>query len=94
MQKYMSHHYKFFNHKQCEYYPCHQIDEEKLNCLFCFCPLYVLKDCGGHYKMTGNMKDCSDCLFPHHIENYDYIIEKYKDLKDVICRIDNLKNNE
>ena len=23
----MSDHYKFFSHKQCEYYPCHQLDE-------------------------------------------------------------------
>ena len=55
----MSDHYKFFSHKQCEYYPCHQLDE--INCLFCYCPLYILKDCKGHYKMIGNIKDCSGC---------------------------------
>ena len=44
----MSDHYKFFSHKQCEYYPCHPLDE--INCLFCYCPLYILKDCKGNYK--------------------------------------------
>lgn len=76
----MSQHYKFFNHRQCEYYPCHDIDPEKLNCLFCFCPLYVLTDCGGNYQMIDNIKDCSQCLLPHHIENYDYIMQQYQKL--------------
>ena len=49
----MSDHYKFFSHKQCEYYPCHQLDE--INCLFCYCPLYILKDCKGNYKMIGDI---------------------------------------
>ena len=75
----MSDHYKFFSHKQCEYYPCHQLDE--INCLFCYCPLYILKDCKGHYKMIGNI-DSQFCnklhvlllqmqeqgLFSHHID--------------------------
>ena len=56
----MSDHYKFFSHKQCEYYPCHQLDE--INCLFCYCPLYILKDCKGNYKMIGDIKDCSGCI--------------------------------
>lgn len=76
----MSQHYKFFNHHQCEYYPCHQLEPEKLNCLFCFCPLYVLKDCGGNYKIIDQIKDCSDCLLPHHKENYDYIMQQYHKL--------------
>lgn len=76
----MSQHYKFFNHHQCEYYPCHQLEPEKLNCLFCFCPLYVLKDCGGNYKIIDQIKDCSDCLLPHRKENYDYIMQQYHKL--------------
>lgn len=76
----MSQHYKFFNHHQCEYYPCHPMDPEKLNCLFCFCPLYVLPECGGNYQMTGEIKDCSHCLLPHQIENYDYIMQQYQKL--------------
>lgn len=33
--------YKFFENKECEYYPCHK-DMESINCLFCYCPLYHL----------------------------------------------------
>ena len=64
----MSDHYKFFSHKQCEYYPCHQLDE--INCLFCYCPLYILKDCKGHYKMIG--KIVADVLY--HIKKKTMII--------------------
>ena len=38
----MSEFYKFFSHKQCEYFPCHKTDDpDNFNCLFCFCPLYL-----------------------------------------------------
>ena len=69
-------HYDFFQNRECEYFPCHKgINAERFNCLFCFCPLYVLADrCGGNYKYTDSgIKDCSDCLRPHLRENYDSI---------------------
>jgi len=73
----MGNNYKFFQNKKCEYFPCHKnIDEEKLNCLFCYCPLYTFKDCGGSYTMLNGIKDCSNCTLPHKVENYDYIINK------------------
>ncbi len=69
--------YKFFNNRECEYFPCHHVkDEEKFNCLFCYCPLYFLEDCGGNKKMISGIKDCSDCLIPHSENGYDYIIKK------------------
>ena len=89
----MSHNYQFFNHKECEYYPCHQMDREKLNCLFCFCPLYVLKDCGGNYQMKGDIKDCSHCILPHQRENYDYIMKRYQDIQKVVLDVDKDLNN-
>ena len=48
----MSENYKFFQNTKCEYFPCHKVENEKhFNCLFCFCPLYMLKDkCGGNFK--------------------------------------------
>lgn len=69
-------HYKFFQNTQCEYFPCHVCSKpEAFNCIFCYCPLYGKSDCGGKYKMLENgLKDCSDCLVPHH--NYDYVIDK------------------
>lgn len=72
-------HYKFFQNKECEFFPCHKLDEEKFNCLFCYCPLYMLKeDCGGNYTYLGNgIKDCSECTIPHiEDKGYDFIIKK------------------
>lgn len=68
--------YKFFENKECEYYPCHK-GIDKINCLFCFCPLYPQKNCGGNYIILENgVKDCSNCTFPHREENYGKVIEK------------------
>ncbi len=73
--------YKFFANKDCKYYPCHKGIEE-MNCLFCFCPLYLIKDCGGNYKLTDRgIKDCTNCIKPHIPENYDLIISKLKEGK-------------
>lgn len=67
--------YQFFTNKDCEYYPCHKA--EIINCLFCFCPLYPMKNCGGNFTIleSGN-KDCSNCLLPHTMQGYDYVIKK------------------
>jgi Zn-finger protein len=65
--------YKFFSNKACEYYPCHDIEED-INCMFCYCPLYFL-DCPGNYTETyRGLKDCSICVYPHKKESWDYII--------------------
>lgn len=50
----MSEHYKFFQNRECEYFPCHKTnDPEHFNCLFCFCPLYALGErCGGGLQYT------------------------------------------
>jgi len=49
-----------------------------LNCLFCFCPLYLMgKECGGNFTYTDEgVKDCSNCIIPHTEEGYDYILSK------------------
>ena len=66
--------YRFFTNRECEFYPCHKTD--RINCLFCYCPLYYL-DCGGHFKLTEQgLKDCSECLIPHQEGGYDYIVRK------------------
>lgn len=75
----MSFHYKCFSHRECEYYPCHKgADPDHFNCLFCYCPLYLLgRECGGEFKLLANgVKDCSDCQFPHRPENYEKVVEK------------------
>ncbi|MBE7018423.1 MAG: metal-binding protein [Ruminococcaceae bacterium] len=70
--------YKFFQNKECEWFPCHSTHTENFNCLFCFCPLHHILECGGNYKIIQNgIKDCSGCVIPH--KNYDYIISKLKE---------------
>ena len=72
--------YKFFENIHCEFYPCHKGLEE-VNCLFCYCPLYPVKNCSGNFQVLSNgWKDCSNCLFPHKRENYDKLIEKLKEV--------------
>lgn len=71
--------YSFFNHKDCECFPCHKTDNETdFNCLFCYCPLYALgRNCGGNPTyMENGIKNCSNCSFPHKKENYGLIQEK------------------
>ena len=83
-------HYKFFNHAACEFYPCHDMPAEDLNCLFCYCPLYCLgPDCGGNFRYMGedgDIKDCSACTVPHRRENYDYIMRQFERVKDIAAR--------
>ena len=86
MQELKTENYKFFQHKECEFFPCHETnDEENFNCLFCYCPLYALgENCGGNFRYTEDgTKDCSDCLVPHKRKNYQYIMNKFKDIVEV-----------
>ncbi|MFQ9309871.1 MAG: cysteine-rich small domain-containing protein [Paraclostridium sordellii] len=79
----MSENYKFFSNDKCEYFPCHKVNNpENFNCLFCYCPLYTLKEnCGGNFKYTSNgIKDCSSCLIPHNKNSHDYIMSKINDI--------------
>lgn len=72
-------HYAFFQNTECEYFPCHRIkDTQEFNCLFCYCPLYMIGDsCGGNAQYTINhIKDCSNCAFPHYKDNYEKVIRK------------------
>ena len=78
--------YKFFSNTKFEYFPCHKTnDPENFNCLFCYCPLYALKDkCGGNFRYTEKgIKDCTNCTLPHQRKNYDYIIGKFKEIVEI-----------
>ena len=68
----------FFQNRDCEYFPCHETSApEKFNCLFCFCPLYHLKEaCGGDYVYRGGLTDCTGCLYPHMPEHYGEILQR------------------
>ncbi len=79
--------YKYFQNRECEYFPCHTCDGEDFNCLFCYCPLYALgENCGGNFTYTENgIKDCSGCILPHRAKNYDYICGKFSEIAE-LCR--------
>lgn len=70
--------FRFFRNDKCIYLPCHEVkDIENFNCLFCYCPLYMMGDkCGGRFTMKSGIKDCSKCLIPHVPNGYDYINQK------------------
>ena len=79
-------HYKFFQNRECEYFPCHEgIKTEDFNCLFCYCPLYALgQNCSGNFHYLENgIKDCSKCLRPHCRESYDSIMCRMEDVLDL-----------
>ena len=63
----MNNSYRFFENKECKYYPCHKYEE--INCLFCYCPLYNTKECVSN-------QNCYDCLFPHLRSNYQKVVNK------------------
>ena len=74
--------YQFFRHRDCEYFPCHETDDiENFNCLFCYCPLYMLgENCGGSFNLKNGVKDCSQCIIPHKREHYGYITGKFSEI--------------
>ena len=82
-------HYDFFQHKQCEYFPCHAgADPETFSCIFCYCPLYALGErCGGNYRYTETgIKDCSGCLRPHRRENYEAMTKQMEGILELARR--------
>lgn len=84
--------YKFMQNKACEYFPCHKLKNEKeFNCLFCYCPLYTLKDqCGGHYVYLENgIKSCQACTKPHDKDAYEHVMKKMKELMQMGKRTHN-----
>lgn len=79
--------YDFFQHRECEYFPCHKgADPETFSCIFCYCPLYALGDrCGGDFKYTERgIKDCSDCLRPHRRENYTAVTKQLSMVMEMV----------
>ena len=77
----MENSYKFFENRDCRYYPCHENIKE-INCLFCYCPMYHLENCPGspqyREKDGKRLKICTNCTFPHKPENYGEVIARLK----------------
>lgn len=75
----MDHSHKYFRNSDCQYFPCHKVkDDAFFNCLFCFCPLYWLEDCGGNPSYTKGIKDCTGCTVPHKEGGYDHVLTRMK----------------
>lgn len=78
----MQNSYKFFQNRECEYFPCHKTDTpETFNCLFCYCPLYRKENCIGTpcYILDGKgqrIRDCSYCMTVHRPEMYEKVLEE------------------
>lgn len=88
--------YKFYSHRECEYFPCHKTNKpEEFNCLFCYCPLYMLGDkCGGNFRYTAKgIKDCSKCILPHvKDKGYDYVRNKMTEVLQTVKQTPSSKN--
>ena len=69
----------FFQNRDCEYFPCHKTANiENFSCLFCFCPLYPLPDCGGNpVYLPSGIKDCTNCTCPHM--DYNGVIQRLRE---------------
>ena len=81
-----SNNYSFFNHKECEYFPCHETAHpEEFNCLFCYCPLYTLgPNCGGNFTYTeSGIKNCKDCMVPHSKNGYEHVLSKFSQIAEL-----------
>ena len=76
----MKNSWKFFENRECEFFPCHEVDKRlPFNCKYCCCPLYHLEDCGGNFIiLDSGIKDCTHCLIPHH--DWEYIDDKLMEL--------------
>ncbi len=73
-------HSSYFLNRECEYYPCHDLPEESFSCMFCYCPLYDMENCGGTFTYTEKgVKNCRDCTFPHDRANYPKVLRKLKE---------------
>lgn len=80
--------YKFFQNKDCPYFPCHKkIKLENFNCLFCYCPLYYTRCFRKNVKFINNIKDCTNCTIPHLKQNYDKIIKYINEINKQISEI-------
>ncbi len=86
MEDWKNKHYSFCQNKECEFFPCHPTEHpEDFNCLFCYCPLYVLGDrcCGNFTYLENGFKDCSGCLVPHKRSNYGKIIDRFAEVAEL-----------
>lgn len=60
----MKNSYRFYCNKDCQYFPCHEVkNEDDFNCMFCYCPLYLLDDCKEIILITVELRTAQNVLF-------------------------------
>ena len=76
---------KFFNgeiregqNTDCEYFPCHEKQE---NCTFCYCPIYPCGDgaTNGKWITDKDVWNCKDCNWIHNDKAVDEILDFVKE---------------
>ena len=74
----MENSYKYFKNKDCKYFPCHKgLDD--FNCLFCYCPLYEMKNCPGNKRyIEKNGKPLRYVQTVHFRINRKIMIKSYR----------------
>ena len=75
----------FFANRDCRYFPCHTVeDPDSFNCLYCYCPLYMLGErCGGNFRYTKKgVKDCTNCTVPHRPDAAEYIRTRFAEISE------------
>ena len=75
----------YFKNFECEAFPCHKIEGEYFNCMFCHCPLYALGDkCGGNFVyIEGGIKDCSNCTIPHTEAGSEHVRSRLRQVSEM-----------
>ena len=80
----------FFQHKECDYFPCHVgVPIERFNCMLCYCPLYTLGEkCGGNFIYTSKgKKNCVNCTIPHDGDSGVRLVkERYGELAELAAK--------
>ena len=75
-----AHAYPFITNRDCPHFPCHEgVEPDEFNCLFCYCPLYMLgDDCGGNFTRTDRgVKNCTTCSLPHQGDNGTRLVKAH-----------------
>ena len=96
--------FNFYQNTDCRYFPCHgkepgtgSVPVEDFNCLFCYCPLMHVPNCGGNYTIMENgFKDCMKCTRNHDKDSWKFVISRLRDIMEVkvkFSRIDAIGQN-
>lgn len=74
----------------CEYYPCHECENESQYCDFCYCPFYPCGDgsTGGKWIKNKGVWSCEDCEWIHQKNTVECI---RKGLNNILEDVNDLK---